>query len=100
MHQEKKRILGKSQNNYKSLTHYALKIISVFRNQVLVNSVALVFISFLLSKFMTSSALFLFVLSALMIFNIIIFLLANQINKSHVVENTLENIENVENLIN
>ena len=96
----KKRILGKSQNNYKSLTHYALKIISVFRNQVLINSAALVFISFLLSKFITYSVLFLFVLSALFIFNIIIFLLANQINKSHLVENTLMNIENVENLIN
>ena len=96
----KKRILGQSQNNYKSLTHYALKIISVFRNQVLVNSATLVFISFLLSKFITYSALFLFVLSALLIFNIIIFLLANQINKSHLVENTLANIENVENLIN
>jgi len=96
----KKRITGESQNNYKTLTHYALKIISVFRNQVLVNSATLVFISFLLSKFITYSALFLFVLLALLIFNIIIFLLANQINKSHLVENTLANIENVENLIN
>ena len=96
----KKRILGESQNNYKSLTHYALKIISVFRNQVLINSIVLVFISFLLSKSITSSALFLFILLALLFFNVIIFLLAYQINKSHVVNDTLKNIENIENLRN
>ena len=96
----KKRILGESQNNYKSLTHYALKIISVFRNQVLINSMVLVFISFLLSKLITSSALFLFILLALLFFNVIIFLLAYQINKSHVVNDTLKNIENIENLRN
>ena len=93
----KKRILGKSQNNYISLTHYALKIISVFRNQVLINSIVLVFISFLLSKLITSSALFLFILLALLFFNVIIFLLAYQINKSHVVNDTLKNIENLRN---
>ena len=96
----KKRILGESQNNYKSLTHYALKIISVFRNQVLINSIVLVFISFLLSKLIASSALFLFILLALLFFNVIIFLLAYQMNKSHVVNDTLKNIENIENLRN
>jgi len=96
----KKRILGQSQNNYKSLTYYALKIISVFRNQVLVNSVALIIISFLLSKLITSSALFLFILLALLFFNVIIFLLAYQINKSHLANDTLKNIENIENLRN
>jgi len=96
----KKRILGESQNNFKSLTHYALKIISVFRNQVLINSIVLVFISFLLSKLITSSALFLFILLALLFFNVIIFLLAYQINKSHLVNDTLKNIENIENLRN
>ena len=96
----KKRIIGESQNNYKTLTHYALKIISVFRNQVLVNSIVLVFISFLLSKFITSSIFFLFILLALLFFNVIIFLLAYQINKSHIVKNTLTNVENIENLRN
>ena len=96
----KKRIFGESQNNYKSLTHYALKIISVFRNQVIVNSIILVFISFLLSKFLTSSVLFLFILLALIFFNVIIFLLAYQINKSHLVKDTLTNVENIENLRN
>ena len=96
----KKRILGESQNNYKSLTYYALKIISVFRNQVLVNSIVLVFISFLFSKFIASSALFLFILLPLIFFNVIIFLLAYQINKSHLVKDTLTNVENIENLRN
>ena len=96
----KKRILGESQNTYKSLTHYALKIISVFRNQVLINSIVLVFISFLLSKLIASSALFLFILLALLFFNVIIFLLAYQINKSHLANDTLKNIENIENLRN
>ena len=96
----KKRILGESQNNYKSLTHYALKIISVFRNQVLINSIVLVFISFLLSKLITFSALFLFILLALLFFNVIIFILPYQINKSHAVNDTLKNIENIENLRN
>jgi len=96
----KKRILGQSQNNYKSLTHYALKIISVFRNQVLVNSVVLVFISFLLSKFIIFPVLFLFILLAFLFFNAIIFLLAYQIKKSYIVKDTLTNIENIENLTN
>ena len=95
----KKRIIGESQNNYKTLTHYALKIISVFRNQVLANSIVLVFISFLLSKFITSS-IFFFILFALLFFNVIIFLLAYQINKSHIVKNTLTNVGNIENLKN
>ena len=96
----KKRILGESQNNYKSLIHYALKIISAFKNQVLVNSTALVFISFLFSKFMISLSLILFILLPILIFNIIIFLLAYQVSKSHLVKDTLTNIENIENLIN
>ena len=96
----KKRILGESQNNYKSLTHYALKIISVFRNQVLINSIVLVFISFLFSKFITSPTFFLFILLPLIFFNVIIYLIAYQINKSHLAKDTLTNIENIENLRN
>ena len=94
----KKRLFGKSQNNYISLTHYALKIISVFRMQVLFNSIVLVFISFLLSKFLSSSAPFLFILLVLLFFNVITFLLANQINRSYAIKDTLSNIENIKNL--
>ena len=96
----KKRIHGESHNHYKSLTHYALKIISVFRNQVLINSVILIFISFLLSKFINSSMLFLFTLLVFLCFNLIIFLIANQINKLNITRVTLSNIENIKNLKN
>ena len=96
----KKRLFGKSQNNYISLIHYALKIISVFRNQVLINSVIFIIISFLLSKFITSLVPFLFVLLALLFFNVLIFSIANKINKSHIIKDTLTNIENIENLRN
>ena len=49
---------------------------------------------------MTSLIFFLFILLALLFFNVIIFLLAYQINKLHVVNDTLKNIENIENLRN
>ena len=96
----KKRIIGKSQNNYISLTHYALKIISVFRKQVLVNSILLIFISSILTNFKFLSVLFLFVLSFFSIFNILIFLVANRVNKSKIITDTLRNIDNIENLRN
>jgi len=96
----KKRMFGESQNNYISLTHYALKIISVFRNQVLVNSIAITFLFFLLSNFKTSSPFFLFILLVFLFFNVIIFLLANQINKSHLIKDILTNVENIKNLRN
>ena len=96
----KKRIVGDSQNNYRSLIIYALKIISVFRNQVLVNSIVLVFISFLLFKFTSYSTLFLLVLLAFLFFNITIFFIADQINKSEKIKDILKNIENIENIGN
>ena len=96
----KRRIVGKSQNNYISLTHYALKIISVFRNQVLINSVVFIFISLLLTNFKATSPLFLLILFVFLFFNIIVFLIANQINKSHTIKDTLTNIENITNLDN
>ena len=96
----KKRIFGESQNNYISLTHYALKIISVFRNQVLINSITIIFLFFLLSNFKTSSPFFLFILLVFLFFNVIIFLLANQINKSHLIKDILTNVDNIKNLRN
>ena len=96
----KKRIAGKSQTSYIDLIFYALKIISVFRNQVLFNSMIFVFIGLLLTNFKIYSLFFLFVLIFFLFFNIIIFLLANQINKSQIIKDTLINIENVENLKN
>ena len=76
------------------------KIISVFKNQVLINSSALVFISFLFSKFIIFSPFFLFTLLILLFFNVLIFLLSHKIKKSHTINDTLTNIENVENLLN
>ncbi len=96
----KRRIVGKSQNNYISLTHYALKIISVFRNQVLINSAVFIFISLLLTNFKATSPLFLLILFVFLFFNIIVFLIAHQINKSHTIKDTLTNIENITNLRN
>ena len=98
--QRKKRIAGKSQTSYINLIFYALKIISVFRNQVLFNSMIFVFIGLLLTNFKIYSLFFLFILIFFLFFNIIIFLLANQINKSQIIKDTLINIENVENLKN
>ena len=94
----RKRIYGESQNNYISLTYYALKIISVFRNQVLINSIIFIFLSFLTSGFKFFSPLFLFIFLFFLFFNMIIFLLANKINKSELIKNTLKNIANIENL--
>ena len=96
----KKRIVGKSQTSYIDLIFYALRIISVFRNQVLFNSLIFVFIGLLLTNFKIYSLFFLFILIFFLFFNIIIFLLANQINKSQIIKDTLINIENVENLKN
>ena len=96
----KRRIVGKSQNNYITLTHYALKIISVFRNQVLINSAVFIFISLLLTNFKATSPLFLLILFVFLFFNIIVFLIAHQINKSHTIKDTLTNIENITNLRN
>ena len=96
----KKRLVGKSQTSYIDLIFYALRIISVFRNQVLFNSLIFVFIGLLLTNFKIYSLFFLFILIFFLFFNIIIFLLANQINKSQIIKDTLINIENVENLKN
>ena len=61
----KKRIIGNSKNSYLALIYYGLKIISVFKKQVFINSVVLVFICFLLSKFLTSIMFLIFILLTL-----------------------------------
>ena len=95
----KKRIIGKSQVNYFFLIHYALKIISVFRGQVLINSTVLIFIGLILTNFKFLSPSFLFILLSFSFFNVIVFLIASKINKSEIIKNTLTNIESIENLI-
>ena len=89
----KKRIVGKSQNNYRSLIFYALKIISVFRYQVLINTLATIILGSLLFGF---KIYFLFFISIITVFNIVIFLISYKINKN-LVKNLLLNIEEVKN---
>ena len=93
----KKRITGESQNNYKSLIYYGLKIISIFRFQALVNSIILIFIGFLLTHFIMYRPFFLFSLAGLILINVIIFIMPYKINKS-LIEDPLSNVENLENL--
>ena len=94
----KKRIFGESQNNYISLTYYALKIIAVFRKQVLINSVIFIIILLYFIKFNILSLFFTFILLVFLIFNISIFSIANKINTSREVKDTLLNIKNIENI--
>ena len=89
----KKRITGESQNNYRSLIYYALKIISVFRYQALINTIVLILISFLLIK------LTVYLIFILLLLNIIIFLIPYKFDKSLIID-PLSNIENIENLNN
>jgi len=89
----KKRIVGKSQNNYKSLIFYALKIISVFRYQALINTFLMITAGTLLIGF---EFYFLFFMFILIIFNIIFFLIPYKIKKN-LLENPLLNAGKVEN---
>ena len=89
----KKRLFGESKNNYLSLVHYALKIISVFRYKSLINSVLVVLLSFFLINF----NFFVFILFFSLFFNIIIFLISANVKKINI-ENILLNIENIQNL--
>jgi len=89
----KKRLLGESKNNYFSLIHYALKIISVFKYKLLINSLLIVLLSFFLINF----NFFIFTLFFAVLFNIIIFFISTQVKKINI-ENILLNIENIQSL--
>ena len=95
----KKRLIDKSKNNYISLTYYALKIISVFRYMVLINSIILFFFIFLLSDILFQFPVHVFFFVAILFFDLIVFILPYKVNRSSLV-NRLENIKNVENLEN
>ena len=95
----KKRLIDKSKNNYISLTYYALKIISVFRYMVLINSIILFFFIFLLSDILFQFPVHVFFFVAILFFDLIVFILPYKVNRSSLV-NRLENIKNVENLKN
>ena len=97
--ERKKRIIGESKNSYFALTYYALKIIAVFRKQVLINSSAYILLSFLFSGLQIFSLIFLCITTFLIAFNILIFSIANRINKLYKTNNTSSNIENIKKLI-
>lgn len=90
----KKRILGYSKNNYISLILYALKIISVFKYNVLINSIALICVCFL---FVGNKLLFLPLLIFLIFFNLLVFLIPLRINILNE-KNILLNIENIKSI--
>ena len=80
-----------------SLIYYGLKIISVFRYQVLINSSVLVLMSFLLINL---NYFFLILVFMILFFILIIFAIASQIktlNKENILSN-IQNIQNIENL--
>jgi len=90
----KKRILGESKNNYTSLIIYALKIISVFKFKVLINSLVIFFIGFLLIKY----KIVLILLAIFVVFfNIIIFIISSKV-KLMDQKNILINIKNIESI--
>ncbi len=95
--ERKKRITGKSQNNYLSLLHYALKIISAFRYQALLNS-TIIFILFMLSiNFGVIPKFSLLFPISLLIFNSILFLMPKKLDKK-IISEPLQNVENIEKL--
>ena len=67
----KKRMMGQSKNNYLNLINYALKIISVFKYRVFINSTFLIILSYFFLNYKVHLILFLLIV----LFNILIFLL-------------------------
>ena len=95
--ERKKRITGKSQNNYFSLLHYALKIISAFRYQVLLNSIIISILFTVVINTIVLSKFFLLFPFFLLIFNLILFLMPKKLDKK-IISEPLLNVENIENL--
>jgi len=96
---KKKRLAGNSKNNYLSLAHYGLKIISVFRFQVIFNSIIIFFVLLLAYNLFISSKLLLFLLVCIFLFNILIFLIHNKADKENY-NDLKDNIQNLDNLKN
>ena len=96
----RKRIFGESQNNYKSLIHYSLKIISVFRKQVLINSIALMIVPIILFMFKFFPIYCVIFIIILLLFNLSIFLVNKDVDKSIKSIDLLKNVRNLEILKN
>ena len=93
----KKRLLGTSKNNYLSLIHYALKTISVFRYQVVINSLIIFTILSIFYNLFISFKFFLILSILILLFNILIFLIY-KISSKQKISNLKENIKDIMNL--
>ena len=92
----RRRIVGESQNNYKSLIHYSLKIISIFRKQVLINSVVLMIVSLFLAMISLPIIYCVIFIIILLLFNLLIFLINKNVEKSIEIIGLLKNVKNIE----
>ena len=92
----KKRLLGRSQNSYLNLAYYSLSILSVFKYRALIHSFVVLLILFLLSDIKIFSLFLLTGFVVLSVFNLSIFLISFRNNKFNL-ENSLNNIGNIEN---
>ena len=95
--ERKKRLLGNSKNNYFNLVYYSLSILSVFKYRVLIHTLIILLIFSLLLNFKIFSLFFSTGFIVLSVFNILIFLINFRNNKFRV-ENSLDNVDNMENV--
>ena len=96
----RKRIVGESKNNYKSLIHYSLKIISIFRKQVLINSVVIMIVLLLASSINFFTVYCVIFIIILLLFNFLIFSINRNVEKSIEIIDLLKNVKNLEVLKN
>lgn len=87
-----KRLTGDSQNNFITLMNYALKILSIFKYRILINSIIVGYISILILKFSILSSI---ILLNLLILNLTIFFIFFK-NLKILDFDRMENIENIE----
>ena len=97
---KKERLAGSSKNNYLSLIHYGLKIISVFRFRMIFNSIIIIFVLiFSHNFFIFPDLLLLFFSACILIFNMLVFSIHNKANKEDY-NDLKDNIKNLSSLKN
>ena len=95
--ERKERLMGESKNSYINLVYYSLSILSVFKYRVLIHTLIILLIFFLLSNIKIFSLFFSIGFTVLSVFNMLIFLINFRNNKFYL-ENSLDNVESIENL--
>ena len=95
--ERKERLMGESKNSYINLVYYSLSILSVFKYRVLIHTLIILLIFFLLSNIKIFSLFFSIGFTVLSCFNMLIFLINFRNNKFYL-ENSLDNVESIENL--